>query len=248
MNLVASMIVKNEIGRYLQPCIRHLLSYCNAIVVLDDHSDDGTFEWLQGQGRVTVARNQGPAFYEHEGKARQELYHLTMEAKPTHVLAIDADEFVGDPSCVRQACASGVEVATLTLSEVWAADESNLSIRVDGLWRARTVPILYQPQPGWTIKDKALACGREPTQVVERYGRAKSAGSSILHFGWTRKSERIARAERYDVHDGGKYHQDAHLRSILWEEQQNRRLRLQSTFWPVELFEHAEEICAIANR
>lgn len=249
MNLVASLIVRNERRRYLPLAVRHLLTFCNEIRVLDDNSDDGTAEWLETfDQRVKVRSNTGPGFYEHEGRARQLLYDFTLEAEPDYVLAIDADEFVGDPMCVRETCAKGVEVATLSLSEVWAADENGLTIRVDGLWKARTVPILYRPQPGWTIKDKALACGREPTQVVERYGRARPTGSSILHFGWTRKSERIARAARYDVHDGGKFHPDAHLRSILWEEQRNRRLRLQSMLWPVELSELAREICAIANR
>jgi glycosyltransferase involved in cell wall biosynthesis len=235
-------------NRYLELCIDHLLSFCGMVCVLDDGSTDGTFEYLSSRDRVNVKRNNGPSFYEHEGSARQQLYDFTLAVNPTYVLAIDADEFVGDPMCITRACDQGVPVYTLQMTEVWHATPENLSIRIDGLWKARTVPILYRPMPGWRIKDRQLACGREPEEVVQQYHASKPSGSTVLHFGWTRKSERVARAERYDVHDGGKFHQDRHLNSILWEEQKDGRLRLMNSMWPVGLQPFAERIAAVVNR
>lgn len=248
MNLVASLIVRNEMSRYLEPCVNHLLTYCNEVRVVDDNSDDGTFEWLDEQDRVNVIRNTGPAFYEHEAQARQLLYEHVFAASPDYVLAIDADEVVGDPLLIRQACQQGQPVYTLSLIEIWSATEDSLQVRIDGLWKARTVPILYKPQAGWKIRNKQLACGREPLEVVKMYGRARPTGSSLLHLGWACSSERVARAARYDVHDGGRFHQDRHLQSILWQEQKDRRLRLASERWPNGLSEIAPEIVARANR
>jgi glycosyltransferase involved in cell wall biosynthesis len=252
VKLVASAIVKNERGRYLDLWIEHLASFCDAICLLDDSSDDGTYEWLDHEEQffrgVRVERNTGPAFYEHEGKARQLLYEHVLDAEPTHVLAIDADEFIGDPQMILKAIQRSEPVFTLTLSEVWCADEEGLCIRVDGLWKARTVPILYRPQPEWRIRDRALACGREPVEVVKLYRESRPAGTSILHFGWARKSERVARAARYDTHDAGRFHQDRHLRSILWEEQRDRRLRLTFERWPGGLRPIADQLADRSNR
>lgn len=242
MKLVASMIVRNELGRYLPLAVAHLLSYCDEIRVLDDNSDDGTFEWLRKQKRVDVIRNPGPAFYEYESQARQILYEHVLAGDPDYVLAIDADEFVAEPALIRTACKRGLPVYTLSLVEVWHADVDKLDVRVDGLWKARTVPILYRPKPGWKIRNKQLACGREPVEVVQQFRNAQPTQTQVLHFGWTRKSERIARAARYDVHDGGRFHNDRHLQSILWEEQGNRRLRLQPMRWPSGLQDIATEL------
>ena len=249
MKLVASLITKNEMGRYLELCVEHLLSFCNEICVLDDGSDDGTFEYLDAHERINVIRNPGPAFYEHEARARQALYEHTLVSSPTYVLAIDADEFIGNPMAVRKACAEGKPVYTLSMLEIWHADTERLHYRVDGFWSSqKSIPILYRPQPGWAIRDLQLACGREPQEVVALSRRATATGSAILHLGWTRVSERVARAERYDVHDGGRFHQDRHLQSILWEEQDNKRLRLIPMAWPSGLKSIAAALSERTNR
>jgi glycosyltransferase involved in cell wall biosynthesis len=49
VKLIASLIVRNELKRYLEPCVAHLLEFCDEIRVLDDRSDDGTREWLAKQ-------------------------------------------------------------------------------------------------------------------------------------------------------------------------------------------------------
>jgi len=253
LNLVASMICRNEAGRYLDICVAHLLTFCDAIYVLDDGSDDGTFEWLDHEDQffrgVRVARNPGPSFFEHEGRARQNLYDFTVEdGKPDYVLAIDADEFVSDPSLIRKCCERGDPVYTLSLIEIWHAEPGRMSVRVDGLWGPRKVPILFRPESGWKIRPRQLACGREPQEVVRLSRNAKPTGSKVLHMGWARAAEREARAARYDVHDGGRFHQDRHLQSILWEEQGDRRLRLQAERWPVELRPMADALAERTSR
>lgn len=225
MKLVASMIVRNEFNRYLPLAVEHLLGFCSEIRILDDGSDDGTFEWLNTEEQfwngVRVERNTGPTFYEYESKARQELLEWTMEGKPDYVLSIDADEFVGNPELLLAAMRAGKAVATLDMEEVWRADDQHLYLRVDGLWGPRRCPILWQAPARltreWDIPDRKLACGREPTRV--RRTRFVRSGSSIYHFGWAIAAERQARAGRYFEHDQGKFHQDRHLQSILWPDE-----------------------------
>lgn len=255
MKLVASMIVKDEMSRYLPLAVGHLLTYVDEIRVLDDGSTDGTYEWCQDTDGVEVLRNPGPAFFEHEGRARQNLLNWVFESRADWVLGIDADEFVGDPSVVRDAVETATQytVYCLWLVEAWKVDMGSISIRVDGAWGPRRVPMLYQlpkggpPRRGqgrfWTIQDKQLACGREPIAVIREGGRAPRLGAEVFHFGWTREADRPDRAQRYFDHDGGKFHQNKHLQSILWGDE---RVKLEARPWPeglrdlaVDLVDHA---------
>lgn len=232
MKLVASMIVRNELGRYLELAIGHLAEFCDEVRVLDDGSTDGSWEFLSQHEKVFALRNEGPTFFEHEGRARNALLGWTLASDPDYVLSIDADEFVGDPDLILRACHQRGAVYTLQMEEVWRADETHLHIRVDHQWRPRPCPILWRAPQGtdrtmWEIPDVQLACGREP--LIVRRTRAAVSGSSVLHFGWARLRERQARAERYFKHDGGRFHRDAHLQSILWPDD---KVGLRQRHWP----------------
>ncbi len=238
MNLVASLIVRNELNRYLRPCIASLLAFCDEVRVLNDHSTDGSDEWLREQDRVTVADSQVAPMFEHEGAARNALLQWTFQARPTHVLSVDADEFVTNGAAIRAACETnaGRGSWSLGLEEVWKADERSLWIRQDGGWKAqeRGIPILWRAPSGrqaamgaWQVPMRQLACGREPAAV--RRFRPIPSGSGLLHFGWACEADRAARYARYVEHDGGRFHNRAHLDSIMWTD---RRVRLSRRPWP----------------
>lgn len=239
MKLVASMIVRNELGRYLPLAVKHLRTFCDEIRVLDDNSDDGTFEWLDDEEQflngVRVLRNVGPAFFEYESKARQYLLEWTMEAEPDYVLSIDADEFIDNPNRVKRVITEMQKpVYTLDMIEVWNATPRGIQIRVDGHWGPRKCPILWRAPEKldgyWYIPDRKLACGREPLAV--RRAGFEPCGANILHFGWTNKAARQARYDRYAEHDQGKFHKDAHLQSIMWGDD---RVRVEQRNWPANL-------------
>lgn len=244
VKLIASMIVRNELGRYLEPCLRSLLGFCDEVRILDDASDEpGWPQALNGAfgadgDRIVIRRTDRPTFYEHEGRARNQLLAWTLEGKPSHVLAIDADEFVTDGNAVREVCEAdqGRGAWALGLQEVWKADEQYLWTREDGGWKAQGhgIPVLWRVPSGrvahtgaWQIAERKLACGREP-QAVRRI-RPLPVRSHILHFGWTCEADRQARYQRYVDHDGGKFHRSAHLDSIMWPDE---KVRLRRMRWP----------------
>ncbi len=235
MRLVAAMICKNEVSRYLPLTIASLQEFCDDIRVIDDFSTDGTYEWLLEQPGVNVLTNPGITFDQHEGAARQFLLDWVRESRPTHVLAVDADEFVSNGQELRRTLEAHPDdaVFSLDMQEVWLADDVMLAIRRDGGWRPHPVPILWRPGLGdewWTIKDRALACGREPVGVVGH--RAVATGQSILHFGWTNLSERQRRYDRYMAIDNGSFHASRHLQSIMWPPRKVKLARMQ---WPENL-------------
>lgn len=234
MKLVAAVITKNEVRRYLRTTIASLTTFCDDVRVLDDFSDDGTYEWLLQEPGVSVLTNSGPTFDAHEGKARNALLQWVREAEPTHVLAVDADELISDGRTLRRLLESRPEehVWTLEMAEVWAADERRLWIRMDGLWRPRMVPVLWRAGEGagwWSVRDQELACGREPT-AISSYRRIQQSGVSIFHFGWTNVSERQRRFDRYMAIDGGNFHASRHLQSIMWPQE---KVRMAPRGWPV---------------
>lgn len=250
MKLVAGLIVRNELSRYLEPCIGHLLEFVDEIRIVDDRSDDGTWEWLRRQDRVEVAQTSG-RFFDHEGAARQELLEWTLAGDPTHVLAIDADEFVSDGRAIRRICeAPRGEVWTLSMLEIWKAFPECLCVRMDGGWRPGRSPILWRVPdnaPDLRIKNLALACGREPEYVrrlIQR-DRVAHSGVDVLHFGWANELERQARYDRYVVHDGGKFHRSQHLGSIIWPDE---KVEMDGQDWPPALEKWRPTIVAKGGR
>ena len=69
-----------------------------------------------------------------------------------------------------------------------------------------------------------------------RSQRGYVTGVGVYHFGWTRVAEREARAERYFEHDGGRYHANAHLQSILWPDE---KVKFNWVAWPPSIPEEA---------
>ncbi len=242
MKLVASAVVRNEAGRYLEPWLTHLLTFCDEVRLLDDGSTDGTVALATDFEGVHVQPNRGPAFFEMESAVRNELLRWTMLGDPTYVLSIDADEFVGDTVALRAKALEGHPVYSLTMREVWKVDGPQLvgeptamGLRVDGAWGDRFCPILWQAPPvlrgqRWEVPRRKLACGREPMAV--RRAPSKRTGIGVYHFGWTRERDRRARAARYFEHDGGRYHADKHLQSILWPDEQ---VKINWVPWPLSV-------------
>jgi hypothetical protein len=238
------MVVRDELGRYLEPCVGHLLEFCDEVALLDDGSGDGLTKAAQRWPRVRYLPGGGvgpavPAGFVHEGRTRQMLLDWTLEQEPTHVLSIDADEFVEDGPRVRALLEAdpNVPVWSLLMEEVWELDGDCLCVREDGGWRPHQAPILYRAptaqqraQAAWRIADRRLACGREPAAV--RQTRFRATGASVLHFGWANRAEREARHARYAVADGGAFHQSKHLDSILWPD---HKVRLEGRPWPASL-------------
>jgi glycosyltransferase involved in cell wall biosynthesis len=221
MKLVASIPTRNEVTRYL-PAVLDALDFCDEVCVLDDGSVDGTYEYLEEREGVTVKRNAGTSWREHEAQFRRQLQEFTLEAEPTHVLAIDADELILGGSGIREAIelAPRRAVFTLRMVEIWATDP--LVVRHDGGWRPHPKEMLYRVpetmrRDDW-IQGRAMACPRVPPAVRKaRY--SISTGADVLHLGWAKPAERAERYARYEDLDAGKFHAKRHLDSILWPDE-----------------------------
>ncbi len=250
-NLVASMIVSDETDRYLRIVLDHLLEFCDSVRILDDGSTDGFQEpdWY-GDDRVQVTRTNQSLFFEHEGRARQALWEWTLEAEPSHVITIDADEVVSDGHAVREACERGrIQVAALRLIEIWSATRAGMMAREDGGWKRKNVPFVFAVPARmnsyqWRVRDSASACPREPKAVAAMRNRARQPIADLLHLGWANVADRQARYSRYA--DRGNFgHQSAHIKSILFPDE---KCELVPYAWPQGLEAYVDDIADRAQK
>jgi hypothetical protein len=245
VKIAASLILRNEAHRYLEPCIAHLLEFVDEVCVFDNGSTDGWEQTLRpGWGaegsRVIVwydgaADSQMGSLFVNHAARRQRLLDLTLTRKPTWIVAIDADEFIADGAQLRHACETEqTDTLAVCLQEVWNAHDERLDIRQDGGWQERDVALVWRPErirPPLQIVDRGPATGRTP----EALNAARSHGhtcTALLHFGWANRAERADRHERYVVADGGRFHASAHLDSIMWPDE---RVAVQGQQWPSSL-------------
>lgn len=221
MKLAANLVIHNELERYLLPCIDSLLGFCDEVSVWDDGSTDATEEALgdyyHAEDRVRFHRDTERCFFANEGKTRQAALEWALSSQPTHILAIDADELILEGDKLRQQLGQG-EAWSLCMREVWKARANSLEIRQDGGWCEHPVSVLWRVprvmNTRWRIPPVKLACGRIPAPVGTI--RARFTDVAIYHFGWACKPERQDRYQRYADHDGGRFHRNSHIESIMW--------------------------------
>ena len=257
--LTAAVILRNELHRYLAPCLDHLLAFCDEIVIWDNGSTDGWEETLRARwpvednSRVKVISDEDAdsgtsSMFVNHAAARQQLCVRTVASGADWILAVDADEFITDGWALRERldlAGSRVGAAGICLMEVWQADEDELRIRQDGGWVEHEVKLCWRPAftpPPHVIVDRGPATGRTPESVNRALDVSACVG--LLHFGWVKEAERIDRHHRYVVADGGRFHQSAHLDSILWPD---TMITLAPTTWPEALLSHREAILAAAR-
>lgn len=247
------MIVHNEVSRYLTQSLPALLAYCDDVCVWDDASTDGTDEWLRSlqneNENLRVFYGRRTEMFKHEGQARQKLLDWTLTFSPNYIMAIDADEFVANPSALVNAVAffAPISVFSLEMVEVWDAQPEFLLSREDGGWRSHHVPIVWQApeienKHQWEFLDRGLACGRVPARVHSL--NTNLTGIQLLHFGWANRSERTSRWKRYDELDRGNFHAKDHLDSIMWP---NDQVQVLKRSWSLGLMPFKDEVYRLAN-
>lgn len=221
MKIVAHMVVRNEVGRYLRPCLEWLSTMVDRVYVWDDRSVDGTVHVAADYGEVAVRSLDAPGFLDDESAFRQagwqwmsELGHLRLG---DWVLSIDADEFLvgnGERSVrelLERAAFGGLPV-TFNVAEIFGVREGRPLVRTDGFWGSiqarRFVP--WTPQHVEFVP-RAEGGGSVPRMMAEM-PHACSDALTLLHFGY---AEAIDRQTKYERYSQGKGHNKMHVESIL---------------------------------
>jgi len=217
MKLVGAMLVRNEAGRFLERVLEQMRLVCDEIVVLDDASEDDTAEICKKYG-ARVFQSPTSLFGINELVLRKTLwdYATQLAGHGGWILNLDADETLSRPEQLRDkielAERNGADALGFRLYDMW--DEKHY--RDDAYWTAHRrfwpLCVRYDATRNYVWHEQPLHCGRFPKNAVSRMA---DAGLDVLHWGWSRESDRLAKYKRYKEIDKGGYGIAAQYESIL---------------------------------
>lgn len=223
------MVVKNELDRYLVPCIEHAQTFLDEIFVYDDRSSDETAEVAIDLGcRVVRRPDSRPSFINHEGKFRYSAWRAFEQImKPQlgdWIFSFDADEFMVNDGQVPISKTLQVAVAraekegsigiVLPFPEIFKIEDGEFYYRTDGQWGNIRGPRLFKYDLNATWSDKSMGCGSEPTYVLKGKKTTRNYGLSVLHLGYAKDEDKQSKYDRYSSL-GEHGHNNSHIESIL---------------------------------
>jgi hypothetical protein len=119
-----------------------------------------------------------------------------------------------DNSSIEQALKSSpYDVVNVKRYEMWNSD----GYRVDKMWAPHNTMRIFRYNDGGVYLDKVLACGSEPTYVMQWVRNRNfwlDSGIIMQHLGYLRDEDKQAKYERYTTIDNGKFHNINHINSI----------------------------------
>jgi len=217
--IIAQMVGRNEANKYLPEVLERLKSQVDEIVFTDDCSDDNTAEVASKY--ANVYKTPKPMFTTHEGRLRRYAW-LNLENHATEgdwIIAIDCDEMLYDSSDItktdiRQILnSSEKDVVNVRFYHMW----NDTQYRVDKLWAPNNSSRIFRFMSGAMFRDRALACGSEPTYVTDLINQRNYFVNSNLimqHLGYIKDEDKQSKYERYSTLDGGEFHALNHINSI----------------------------------
>jgi O-antigen biosynthesis protein len=214
MTKIAGLLrVKNE-ARWIEAAIESIRPVCDPILVLDDHSTDGTPELCERAGAI-VHRST----FEGVDEARDKdlLLSMAREHKAEWCFSIDGDELIEatGPALIRAAAESGVaDSYSFRFLYLWDRPDQ---IRTDGVYSRMTRHSMFRVRPGQRFMRTQFGgnfhCGSVPESLVHLPPR--SCAARILHLGYMLREDRIRKYEWYNRLDPNNATEDRYKHMVV---------------------------------
>ena len=207
--------IKNE-ARWIENVIRSIQPVCDRILVLDDHSDDGTPEICESLGCIVFR-----SLFEGIHEARDKDWLLEQAwARGAKVndwcLMVDGDEALhqDDISALVAATRSNAVCCSMHIVYLWDREDQ---IRIDRWYREFRRPSLFKLiSRELTFRRTGFGgefhCSSAPAKLL---GLQTAIPVRLLHYGYMRKEDRIRKFEFYNRIDPGNPIEDGYRHMVI---------------------------------
>lgn len=212
MNIVGLMRVKNE-ARWIERCIRSILPACSRVIVMDDHSTDGTPEICSAIPAVEVHDSPFTGLDE----ARDKNWLLDQARDADWILMIDGDEMLEAGGAAKlskaaEAAAPRVKALAFRVLYLWDTEEQ---YRVDGVYGRLARASMFRPGSHRFIPTGVggnFHCGNVPLALQLD---SLNPGLALLHFGYLHKGDRIRKYHWYREQDPNNKFEDGYRHMVI---------------------------------
>jgi glycosyltransferase involved in cell wall biosynthesis len=220
-NLVGMMLTHNDDRRYLERVVENSLKFCDELVILDDHSIDGTRKILTDLKVDYPSRlfiYSAVSSWDNEPMLRAELLIDALQRNPDWVIAIDSDELY------ENGMSREVEIlmnqddfdwAGFRFYDMWDDEEH---YRDDDIWPAGVgyAPRMFRVNcvKEYIWSDKKRHCGSIPENVIKLQGTHSPI--RVKHLGYVKAKDRQEKfkEKKRDDPENKYYSQEVYLSII----------------------------------
>jgi glycosyltransferase involved in cell wall biosynthesis len=202
--VIGLLRVKNE-ARWIERVIASIQPVCSSILVMDDHSDDGTPFLCSSIPGVTVYDSPFTGLNE----TRDKNWLLDRARGNDWVLMVDGDEVLDPASipAVQSAMQGPHSCLSFRILYLWDREDQ---VRVDGVYGKFRRPSMFRPAHfhfEGTVSAGNFHCGNAPIalQIV-----AQPIAADLLHLGYLHREDRLRKYEWYRRIDGGNRNEDGY--------------------------------------
>lgn len=223
--IIGALRIKNE-SRWIERVVRSIMPVCDHVVILDDHSTDGTPEICESLG-VEVIRS--PFTGLNESRDKQYLLELAYRDvgrqwhahhdAPYWMLGTDGDEelVAEDVPLILEAVQNpNIHAYSLRIQYLWDRPDQ---WRVDGVYGNFRRPSLFRlMNPAFTYKTTPFGrdganfhCSSTPQEMIHH---SRPCEARLLHWGYIDREKRLAKYEFYNRVDPGNSGEDCYRHCI----------------------------------
>ncbi len=202
MRLIGMMLVRNSASE-LQSTLDAMSTYCDAVVVVDDRSDDDTLDIARAhhvvRDVVSMPAPSGPNvdWMIPEATLLDTLYRLADNANPDWLIRLDDDEYLEGAESLRGVLAEQpAEVSAVRFPRVSTWNDSDYPQMVPLMSSASSMnAVVLRHYPGLVA---AQPMHNLLPRITEERGRITTDERvRFVHTGWNTLHRRIERARTY---------------------------------------------------
>jgi len=210
VKIIGLMRVRNE-ARWIERSVRSILPACDRILVMDDHSTDGTPELLQSIDGVEVLPNPFTGLDE----TRDKNWLLDQARKADWVVFIDGDEVLEPTGAGRLKFVANTPHAMAFSFPVLYLWDKEDQIRMDGVYGRFARPSMFRPF-GYKFEGTAAGgnfhCGNVPLALQRS---AIHTNIALLHFGYLHRKDRERKFDWYNRLDPHNPNEDGYRHMVI---------------------------------